>query len=59
MRAATLGGATAFGRGKELGAITKGRIADLVAFRLDGIAFTPSITPSISSFIRAANQSIS
>ena len=45
LRAATLGGATAFGRGKELGAITKGRIADLVAFRLDGIAFTPLNNP--------------
>src|SRR5262249_6159065 len=30
LRASTLGGARAFGRGSELGAITKGRIADLV-----------------------------
>jgi guanine deaminase len=45
LRAATLGGARAFGRGNELGAITKGRIADLVAFRIDGIAFTPLNNP--------------
>jgi 5-methylthioadenosine/S-adenosylhomocysteine deaminase len=44
-RAATLGGAMAFGRGKDLGAITKGRIADLVAFRLDDVAFTPLNNP--------------
>jgi 5-methylthioadenosine/S-adenosylhomocysteine deaminase len=44
-RASTLGGAKAFGRGRELGAITKGRIADLVAFRIDGIAFTPLNDP--------------
>jgi 5-methylthioadenosine/S-adenosylhomocysteine deaminase len=45
LRAATLGGARGFGRGNELGAITKGRIADLVAFRIDGIAFTPLNNP--------------
>jgi guanine deaminase len=45
LRAATLGGARAFGRGNELGAITEGRIADLVAFRIDGIAFTPLNNP--------------
>jgi len=44
-RAATQGGARAFGRSRELGAITKGRIADLVAFRLDGVAFTPLNNP--------------
>ncbi len=41
LRAATLGGARALGREWELGAIETGRIADLVAYRLDGIAFTP------------------
>jgi len=43
--AATLGGAKAFGRGEELGAITKGRIADLVAFNLNEVAFTPLNNP--------------
>lgn len=39
--AATLGGARALGLGDELGAIEVGRKADLDAWRLDGIAFTP------------------
>jgi 5-methylthioadenosine/S-adenosylhomocysteine deaminase len=43
--AATLGGAKAFGRGEELGAITTGRIADLVAFNLEEVAFTPLNNP--------------
>jgi guanine deaminase len=44
-RAATLGGAAALGRGDELGAIEKGRIADLVAYRLDHIPFVPLNDP--------------
>jgi guanine deaminase len=43
--AATLGGAKALGRGDELGAITRGRIADLVAFNLNEVAFTPLNNP--------------
>jgi guanine deaminase len=45
LRIATMGGAKALGRGSELGAVTKGRVADLVAYRLDGIAFTPLNNP--------------
>ena len=33
------------GAARSLARITKGRIADLVAFRLDGIAFTPLNNP--------------
>jgi guanine deaminase len=40
-RAATIGGAVALGRGQELGAVETGRIADLAAYRLDGISFVP------------------
>jgi guanine deaminase len=43
--AATMGGAKALGREKELGAIEVGRIADLVGYRLDAIAFTPLNNP--------------
>jgi 5-methylthioadenosine/S-adenosylhomocysteine deaminase len=41
LRMATRGGAAAIGRGDELGAITAGRKADLVAVRTD----TPRMTP--------------
>src|SRR5258708_28000975 len=40
-RFATMGGARALGREKELGAIEAGRTADLVGYRMSGIAFTP------------------
>ena len=43
--AATIGGAKALGRAKELGAVEAGRIADLVGYRLDGISFTPLNNP--------------
>ncbi len=43
--AATMGGAKALGRAKELGAVEAGRIADLVGYRLDGISFTPLNNP--------------
>lgn len=43
--AATLGGAKGFGRGEDLGAVAKGRIADLVAFNLNEVAFTPLNNP--------------
>ena len=40
-RFGTIGGARALGRGSELGAIEKGRIADLAAYRLNSMPFTP------------------
>ena len=43
--AATMGGAKALGRAKELGGVEAGRIADLVGYRLDGISFTPLNNP--------------
>jgi guanine deaminase len=39
--AATMGGARALGRDKELGAIEAGRTADLVGYRTDTIPFSP------------------
>jgi guanine deaminase len=45
LHAATRGGAHAFGFGGELGMIKPGAIADLVAYRLDTIAFTPLNDP--------------
>jgi guanine deaminase len=44
-RAGTVGGARALGRERELGAIEAGRIADLTAYRLDRIPFTPLNDP--------------
>jgi 5-methylthioadenosine/S-adenosylhomocysteine deaminase len=44
-RFATMGGARGLGRAKDLGAIEKGRLADLTAYRLDGIPFTPLNDP--------------
>lgn len=43
--AATMGGARALGREKELGAVEVGRIADLVGYKLDSIPFTPLNNP--------------
>lgn len=54
-RAATLGGAKALGREKELGAVEKGRIADLVAYRLDSIAFTP-LNDAVNQLVYAATK---
>lgn len=45
LSAATRGGGRAFGFGDELGVIKPGAIADLVAYRLDTIAFTPLNDP--------------
>lgn len=45
LRAATQGGAKAFGFEGELGVIKPGALADLVAYRLDSIAFTPLNDP--------------
>jgi 5-methylthioadenosine/S-adenosylhomocysteine deaminase len=44
-RAATIGGARALGRERELGAVEAGRIADLAAYRLDRIPFVPLNDP--------------
>ena len=43
--AATQGGARAFGFGAGLGVIERGALADLVAYRLDTIPFTPLSDP--------------
>ena len=44
-RFATMGGAKALGREKELGAIENGRIADLTAYNLHSLPFTPLNNP--------------
>jgi guanine deaminase len=55
LRAATLGGATALGRARELGAIEKGRIADLIAYRLHSFPFTP-LNDVVNQLVYAANR---
>jgi guanine deaminase len=55
LRAATVGGATALGREKELGIVEKGRIADLVAYRLDSIAFTP-LNDAVNQLVYGATK---
>jgi guanine deaminase len=55
LKAATMGGAKALGRGHELGAIAKGRIADLVAYRLHSIPFTP-LNNAVNQLVYAANR---
>lgn len=45
LRAGTLGGAQALGMAGQLGAIAPGYRADLVAYRTDGIHFTPLTDP--------------
>ncbi len=40
-RAGTIGGATALGRGQDLGVVAEGRVADLALYRLDSIPFVP------------------
>jgi guanine deaminase len=56
LRAATLGGAKALGRERELGAVETGRIADLVAYRLDSIAFTP-LNNAVNQLVYGATKS--
>jgi guanine deaminase len=55
LRAATMGGAKALGRGHELGAIEKGRIADLTAYRLRSFPFTP-LNNVLNQLVYAANR---
>jgi 5-methylthioadenosine/S-adenosylhomocysteine deaminase len=55
LHAATMGGAKALGRDRELGAIEAGRIADLVAYRLDGIAFTP-LNDAVNQLVYGATK---
>src|SRR2546429_9422298 len=50
-----MGGAIALGRGRELGAIEKGRIADLTAYRLDSLSFTPLNDP-VNQLVYAATR---
>ncbi|HKD57633.1 MAG TPA: amidohydrolase family protein, partial [Hyphomicrobiaceae bacterium] len=54
-RFATVGGAKALGRARELGAIGKGRIADLTAYRLDSIPFAPLNSP-VNQLVYAASR---
>ncbi len=53
--AATMGGARALGRETELGALETGRKADLVAYRLDTIPFTPLNNP-LQQLVYAAGR---
>jgi 5-methylthioadenosine/S-adenosylhomocysteine deaminase len=55
LRAATMGGAKALGRGRELGAVEQGRIADLTAYRLNSIPFTP-LNDVVNQLIYAAGR---
>lgn len=55
LTAATLGGARALGRAGDLGAIAPGHLADLVAYRLDGIAFTP-LNEAVHQLVYAATK---
>jgi 5-methylthioadenosine/S-adenosylhomocysteine deaminase len=54
-RFATVGGAKALGRARELGAIGKGRVADLTAYRLDSIPFAPLNNP-VNQLVYAASR---
>lgn len=54
-RFGTVGGAKALGRGRELGALEEGRIADLAAYRLDSIPFTPLSNP-VNQLVYAAGR---
>lgn len=53
--AATMGGARALGRERELGAVEAGRIADIVGYRLDRIPFTP-LNHAVNQLVFAATR---
>lgn len=53
--AATMGGARALGRDKELGAVEAGRVADLVGYRLDRIPFAP-LNNAVNQLVYAASR---
>lgn len=55
LRAATVGGARALGRARDLGAIENGRIADLTAYRLNSIPFTP-LNNAVDQLVFAASR---
>ena len=55
LHAATVGGARALGRGRDLGAIEAGRTADLTAYRLDSIPFTP-LNNAVSQLVFSASR---
>jgi guanine deaminase len=50
-----MGGAKALGREQELGAIAKGRIADLTGYRLHSFPFTP-LNNLLNQLVYAANR---
>lgn len=54
-RAATVGGAKALGRGLELGAVEKGRIADLAAYRLHSFPFVP-LNNALNQLVYSASR---
>jgi guanine deaminase len=54
-RAATLGGARALGRGRDLGAIEAGRTADLTAYKLASIPFTP-LNNAVNQLVFSASR---
>jgi guanine deaminase len=45
----------ALGRARELGAIEKGRLADLTAYRLNGISFTP-LNNAVNQLVYSASR---
>jgi len=55
LRAATLGGAIALGLDSKIGSITAGKLADLVAVRLDGPELAPCYDP-ISHLVYVAGR---
>ena len=54
-RAATMGGAKALGRGRDLGAILPGRTADLTAYKLNSIPFTP-LNNAVNQLVFSASR---
>lgn len=54
-RFATMGGARALGRQKELGAIEKGRLADITAYNIKSIPFSPYNDP-VNQLVYSASR---